>query len=196
MESCLQACFRLLSEVCRWYVKGRDRDKTGVLCAISALMRDFADFPFYHFETTARERTPCMSMSDTLKPPAESSAYYGSHPSWLADLIRVVDANDWSASRRSPAGDDFDVRARALDLVLYLYVRSASVLEQHAALMTRHAGIYAYESQSARQGQRGQTTVLLKPFMSSMDLERLEKDSLFRVWGVGGGFEILNFKSL
>lgn len=57
VESCLGACFNLLSDVCRWYLKGRERDKTGVLCTITALIRDFSDFPFYSFQSSGNTNT-------------------------------------------------------------------------------------------------------------------------------------------
>lgn len=51
VESCLGACFNLLSDVCQWYLKSRERDKTGVLCVITKLVRDFSNFSFYSFQS-------------------------------------------------------------------------------------------------------------------------------------------------
>lgn len=68
-------------------------------------------------------------------------------PEWLAHLIRVVDADSWMNEQREHRQVvDFDVRSRILDLVLYLYVRSSSVINQHLALAGRTQKESAYYS--------------------------------------------------
>uniref|UniRef100_A0A915CMX1 Dopey N-terminal domain-containing protein n=1 Tax=Ditylenchus dipsaci TaxID=166011 RepID=A0A915CMX1_9BILA len=151
VEACLGSCFNLLSTICQWYVDGRDRDKTGVLCTISALMRDFADFPLYCF--TPLEK--CASISDSLRTKNDSN---NSHPAWLQALIEVVDADSWLSTPTDMDLMDFDVRARMLDLILYLYVKSTSVLDQHSALFGRiQKGTY-YMTENIRNAQKTTTT--------------------------------------
>ena len=47
LESCLTSCLELLAAVCRWYGNDREREKASVLNALSAILTDFADYPFY-----------------------------------------------------------------------------------------------------------------------------------------------------
>lgn len=153
IERCLHACCDLLADVCTWYSEDRDRNKTGVLCGMSALLRDFADFPLYCFKFAQENCISGKPLSllpdlnkfvlDLSASTANSSLSWTNtasagdttgYPTWLAALIRVIDANSWL---QLDAVRDFDVRARMLDLALYLYVRSASVQEQHKALVGR-----------------------------------------------------------
>ncbi|KAI1728390.1 protein pad-1 [Ditylenchus destructor] len=172
VESCLSTCCCLMTSICQWYVKNRDRDKIGILCAISVLLRDFADFPLYCFQPL--ESGSCSPINDSLKDFRDSPSY----SEWLNALIDVVDAESWLATVDIM---DFDMRARILDLILYLYVRSASVLDQHAALFGRtHTSAIYYTDNNNRSNQKTTTTVLLKPFFTAKDLARLERDSIFK----------------
>jgi hypothetical protein len=65
------------------------------------------------------------------------------YSNWLADLLQVIEIDSWfqemqnitdSTHQNRPTNSDFDVRSRTLDLILYLYVKSTSDLELHAAL--------------------------------------------------------------
>lgn len=87
---------------------------------------------------------------------------------------------------------DFDVRARMLDFILYLYVKSSSVLDQHVALNGRfqkHTNYYLHEQRFFLflnntlffRNQKTTRTILLKPFLSQDDINNLEKSNIFKV---------------
>ncbi|KAH7695943.1 DopeyN-terminal domain containing protein, partial [Aphelenchoides avenae] len=179
IERCLTSCCDLLADVCAWYASDRDRNKTGVLCGMSALLRDFADFPLYCFkfaqDNSIADLSASPSHSSLSWPNVASAADFSAYPAWLAGLLGVVDGASWLdlANVR-----DFDVRARMLDLMLYLYVRSASVQEQHKALVGRQYQS-SYDSAEAKQ-TKTTTTILLKPFLSDGDLTRIENDGVFK----------------
>jgi hypothetical protein len=92
--------------------------------------------------------------------------------------MRVVGADTWLATQ-DPL--DFELRATMLELLFQLYVRSASVLEQHQALIGRQEQSSLYYSQSSQAAAAAPvTTVLLKPLLSQTELTRLDGDVLFR----------------
>lgn len=156
VETCIGHCFELLSSICKWYLDGRDHDKTGILCSITAFMRDFADFPLYtfHAANTNTSISICKLkifknlmynfLADTLR---TKSDHLETYPKWLFDLINVIDADSWVSITDIM---DFDIRARMLDFILYLYVKSASVLDQHIALFGRSQKDGNYYSSNKR----------------------------------------------
>jgi hypothetical protein len=81
---------------------------------------------------------------------------------------------------------DFEIRAKFLDLILYLCVRSFSMIEQHSAVVSRilnnqkFDGFYYFEQQKQCE-KKTTTTVLLKPFLSMEDLKEIDKNELFMV---------------
>lgn len=77
---------------------------------------------------------------------------------------------------------DFDVRSKILDFILYLYVKSASVLDQHFTLLGRtQKGMNYYAVKSDKSEQKTTKTILLKPFLSERDLQKLENNNVFKV---------------
>lgn len=73
------------------------------------------------------------------------------YSTWLSSLLHVVDIDNWLSQVPKENVDlskgqnaDFDVRAQTLDLILYLYVRSSSILELHSALFAnQHHNSYS-----------------------------------------------------
>lgn len=63
VESCLKVCFDLLSNICGWYLKSRKRNRSGILCAITTLIRDFLNFPFRLFQSndSLNKKIPSIS---------------------------------------------------------------------------------------------------------------------------------------
>lgn len=84
---------------------------------------------------------PTNRYSSTMSSYQTASSTNGCiYSNWLSNLLQVVDINNWHNEIQNDStthNADFDVRARTLDLILYLYVKSTSVLEQHAALFVR-----------------------------------------------------------
>lgn len=74
---------------------------------------------------------------------------------------------------------DFDIRENLFELVLYLSVRSVSMIEQHSAVLGREL---SQKSCSAiDKNKKTTTTVLLKPFLSQADMTAIEKNNLIKV---------------
>uniref|UniRef100_A0A7E4ZT10 Dopey_N domain-containing protein n=1 Tax=Panagrellus redivivus TaxID=6233 RepID=A0A7E4ZT10_PANRE len=165
VEACLKSCYTLLSHVCQWYVNGRDRDKTGVLNGVTSVLRDFADFPLYYFNDAAGK--PIIKAGD-----------YGqsSLPDWLSELLKVVDVVGWYDG---PV-DDFKVRARMTDLLIYLYIRSMSLIEQHKAVTGRQTRRnYGSPVKGSPTSTKTTVTVLLKPMLMEADISGLDSSKLF-----------------
>ncbi|KAI6208422.1 Protein pad-1 [Aphelenchoides besseyi] len=184
VESCLTACRELFIQICSWYLKGRERDKTGVLCAISLLIRDFADFPIYCLTIDELNVTKYNRRSSTLSNCSTLNDI--SYSSWLGSLMQVVDIQRWygfvhniqeetQLPQRDPTAD-FEVRARLLDLLLFLYVKSISILEQHVAVSGRN-NRFSYAGSS---NQKNTTTILLKTSLAEVELAKLEEETVFR----------------
>uniref|UniRef100_A0A915MA78 Dopey N-terminal domain-containing protein n=1 Tax=Meloidogyne javanica TaxID=6303 RepID=A0A915MA78_MELJA len=159
VESSLEACIQAFTSICNWYIKDRERDRCGVLLAICLLVRDFADFPFY-----------------SLQPSLASDSIYSSQPKfeWLHALIAAIDPVLWKTAEFSIDKTDFDIRAKLLDLILYLTVRSLSMIEQHSAVAGR-----ILNNKKAEKELKTTTTVLLRPFLSTGDLQEIDKNELF-----------------
>ncbi|VBB30267.1 unnamed protein product [Acanthocheilonema viteae] len=158
VENCLSSCQRLLAQICDWYCKERDIERLQAFYAISALTREFADFPLYDLGVGYLKRHV-------------SSNY----PVWLSALLSILSLDEWDASvnsndNRAPEirVTDMFARANALDLITYVYVRSISVAEQHAAMLRRQ-----------KRDSKERTIILLKPLISGADLKRLDNDEIF-----------------
>uniref|UniRef100_A0A914HFY8 Dopey N-terminal domain-containing protein n=1 Tax=Globodera rostochiensis TaxID=31243 RepID=A0A914HFY8_GLORO len=175
VERCLTACLCLLTAVCEWYCADRERRLVGVLAALFALMRDFADFPFYslqlHNNSPQHQSTACRSLTDSLH--AETGGHH-QMPAWLCSVLRLIDPPTWATSK---FGFDFELRNQLFDLLLYMCVRSASMIEQHTAVFGR---ALSQRSAKGQPKQKTTTTVLLKPFLSLADLQRIEQEGLCR----------------
>lgn len=107
----------------------------------------------------------------------ESTVNVNTFPGWLTSLLGVVDPNSW-INTKIPF--DLELRNRLFELVLYLCVRSASMIEQHAAVFGR-AKKGGSNRDDPGKGQKTTTTVLLKPFMGQTELTRIEKEGLYKV---------------
>lgn len=73
------------------------------------------------------------------------------YPDWLTNILHVIDIDNWfndiqkkrvefkirDSACEKRHNVDFDVRAQSLNLILYLYVKSMLVLEEHSALIVR-----------------------------------------------------------
>lgn len=187
IEKCLVQCQRLLAQVCDWYCSRRSTGRLRVFRVVCSLQRDFADFPLYNF-------IPRDESSQRIANRAPSFVDHKGYPDWLDGLLRVISAADDKGSVHFQTGDsedeesdallnaDFLARADALDLVTYVYVRSASVAEQHTALFGRRKHSYELLCHGiADDGcRKGGTTVLLKPLLSELDLERMDNDGVFQ----------------
>uniref|UniRef100_A0A914QZL2 Cyclin C-terminal domain-containing protein n=1 Tax=Panagrolaimus davidi TaxID=227884 RepID=A0A914QZL2_9BILA len=84
IESCFKSCYEMVQCVCEWYISGRDRDKTGVLCAASAFLKDFGDFPIYCYEEKE---------SDELCDHYSSASVQ--LPKWVIQLLKVSFLKDF-----------------------------------------------------------------------------------------------------
>ncbi|KAL3088791.1 hypothetical protein niasHT_023139 [Heterodera trifolii] len=108
-------------------------------------------------------------------------------PTWLCSVLRLIDPPSWSSCT---AGFDFVLRNQLFDLLLYMCVRSASMLEQHSAVFGRAQSQRRFAGQQQQQEhyhqnqqpkQKTTTTVLLlKPFLSMADLQRIDQEALCR----------------
>uniref|UniRef100_A0A1I8BMX9 Dopey_N domain-containing protein n=1 Tax=Meloidogyne hapla TaxID=6305 RepID=A0A1I8BMX9_MELHA len=162
VESSLEACLQTFTSICNWYIKSRERDRCGVLLAICLLVRDFADFPFYSLQPLAS----CSSLTDSI---------YSSQQKFelLHSLIAAIDPVSWKNELIDRT--DFEIRAKLLDLILYLSVRSLSMIEQHSAV----AGRVLNRKSGYEKDKKTTTTVLLRPFLSIGDLQEIDKNELF-----------------
>uniref|UniRef100_F1KPR7 Protein pad-1 n=2 Tax=Ascaris TaxID=6251 RepID=F1KPR7_ASCSU len=183
IEECLEDCGWVLAQVCDWYCSQRCTERLEVFTAISALQREFADFPLYSFANT-----PVATRRKRSS---------GGYSEWLRGLLNVVSLEMWdrttgSVRQSSPTkklddscilrcSGDFLARADAVDLITYVYVRSASVAEQHFALQGRKRRSFevATNEAAAHSVTKGTTTVLLKPLLSGVELRRMETDGVF-----------------
>jgi hypothetical protein len=95
---------------------------------------------------------------------------------WLHAIYFVIDPPTW---RTSSDEADFGMRSKLLDLLLYLCLRSASMIEQHLAVFGR--SVSQKSAGQPEQARKTTTTVLLKPFLSQYDLIEVEKDAIFKV---------------
>ncbi|KAL3101676.1 hypothetical protein niasHT_024809 [Heterodera trifolii] len=189
VERCLAACLRLLAVLCDWYCAARERRLFGVLVALFALMRDFADFPFYSLQLLHQDNI-CRSLTDSVllhtdnEPNQHQQQSQQQMPTWLCSVLRLIDPPSWSSCT---AGFDFVLRNQLFDLLLYMCVRSASMLEQHSAVFGRAQSQRRFAGQQQQQEhyqqnqqpkQKTTTTVLLKPFLSMADLQRIDQEAL------------------
>ncbi|VDM23892.1 unnamed protein product [Toxocara canis] len=183
IEECLEDCEWVLAQVCEWYCSQRCAERLQIFRAVSALQREFADFPLYSFANT-----PVM---------VRRTRSSGGYSEWLRGLLNVVSLEMWdrttsTARQGSPArkvvdvqklrySGDFSARADAVDLITYVYVRSVSVAEQHVALQGRKKRSFepSISDSSSDSGVKGTTTVLLKPLLSEAELRRMESDGVF-----------------
>lgn len=164
IESCFKSCYEMVQCVCEWYISGRDRDKTGVLCAASAFLKDFGDFPIYCYEEKE---------SDALCDHYSSSSVQ--IPKWVVQLLKVIDVESWKAGHVS----DFDVRSRIVDLLIFLYIRSYILIDQHLALQGRESNDDYLKTTWA--STKSTTTVLLKPMLCNSDIKILDSSNIFQV---------------
>ncbi|VDK66335.1 unnamed protein product [Onchocerca ochengi] len=164
VEKCLSSCQRLLSQICDWYCKERDTERLQAFYAVSTLIREFADFPLYDLST--------QKINGHCKQHVSSN-----YPIWLSALLNILSIDEWDASVNSKVNHyipeirvtDMFARANALDLMTYIYVRSISVAEQHAAMLQRQ-----------KRDSKERTIILLKPMISEADLKRLDDDEIFK----------------
>ncbi|KAE9552234.1 hypothetical protein FO519_004543 [Halicephalobus sp. NKZ332] len=162
IEGCLKSAYEVASIVCKWYVITRDRDRTGVLCAISSLLRDFADFPLYCLQD---EDLSLFSTNESLVP---------NLPQWVKALLLVIDVQSWHVGTV-----DFDVRSRIVDLLIYLYIRSTSLIEQHSALLRRDLFDYSKMVTVKYNANKSTMTVLLKPMLTPVDIRAVDASNVF-----------------
>ena len=153
----------MIVRVCDWYVMGRDRDKTGVLCAASAFLRDFGDFPIYCYEDKDLDSFSGLQTFNSQLPP------------WILRLLKVVDVHSWQAGSVT----DFDVRSRIVDLLIFVYIRSVILIDQHTALTGRD--LLDYSTVATGVTPKATTTVLLKPMLSEADIKSLDSSKIFEV---------------
>ncbi|KAM3722002.1 Protein pad-1 [Dirofilaria immitis] len=164
VENCLSSCQRLLAQICDWYCKERGTERLQAFHAISTLTREFADFPLYDLST--------KEIKDIRHRKQHISSNY---PIWLSALLNILSVDEWNASVNSKVNPpeirvcDVFARANALDLITYIYVRSSSVAEQHAAMI-----------RCQKRDNKERTTILLKPLISETDLKRLDDDEIFK----------------
>ncbi|VDK86235.1 unnamed protein product [Litomosoides sigmodontis] len=169
VEHCLSSCQRLLAQICDWYGNERDTERLQAFYAISTLTREFADFPLYDLDTQDMKSVEYLKRHES-----------DNYPVWLSALLSILSLDEWDASINSNADDltpeirvtDMFARADALDLITYVYVRSISVAEQHAAMLRRQ-----------RKDNKERTIILLKPLISEADLKRLDDDEIFKKAG-------------
>lgn len=166
VENCLSSCQRLLAQICDWYCKERDKERLQAFYAISTLTREFADFPLYDLDT---EEIRNMEY--------RKNHISNNYPVWLRALLSILSLDEWDASVNCKVNyhtaeiriTDMFARANALDLITYVYVRSISVAEQHAAMLRRQ-----------KRDSKERTTILLKPLLSEADLKLLDDDDIFK----------------
>ncbi|MFH4975517.1 hypothetical protein AB6A40_002226 [Gnathostoma spinigerum] len=191
LESCLYECERLVAQTCEWYCDQRNPESLRMLEAVNSLFGDFADFPLYSFGPL---------------PPSPLRRYVPisdhEYPDWLKGLLCVISPSlisgeknipnrilgvHWRDQTKSPMSSDvtdFFIRANTLGLIMYLYMRSASVAEQHAAIVSRHCrSLCSFNGFDSTGCSKNTTTVLLKPLLSDKDLKKLEEDAVFKKIG-------------
>uniref|UniRef100_A0A914Q1A8 Telomere length regulation protein TEL2 homolog n=1 Tax=Panagrolaimus davidi TaxID=227884 RepID=A0A914Q1A8_9BILA len=149
--------------VCEWYISGRDRDKTGVLCAASAFLKDFGDFPIYCYEEKESDELCDLYSSASVQ-----------LPKWVIQLLKVIDVESFKAGHVS----DFDVRSRIVDLLIFLYIRSYILIDQHLALQGRECNDDYFKTTWA--ATKSTTTVLLKPMLCNSDIKILDSSNIFQ----------------
>lgn len=127
-------------------------------------------------------------LADSLRS-SGTTDHQSSLPAWLGHCLWLIDPPSWANTKD---GLDFELRCKLFELLLYLCVRSASMIEQHAAVFGRavekNGGVATMHTKSGEkqkyqqpQQQKTTTTVLLKPFLSLADLHQIEKDGFYRV---------------
>ncbi|CAG9538470.1 unnamed protein product [Cercopithifilaria johnstoni] len=178
VENGLSSCQRVLAQICDWYCKERDIERLQAFYATSTLTREFADFPLY--DLGAQE----IKNAGYLKRHVSSN-----YPIWLSALLSILSLDEWDASINSNDHHALEIRvtdmfarANALDLITYIYVRSISVAEQHAAMLRRHKrenALHQHANVDPLDGKE-KTTILLKPLISEADLKRLDNDEIFK----------------
>ena len=87
-----------------------------------------------------------VALADTPSPSMDGAVEH--YSSWLTALFDVIDTDTWETTNDL---SDFDVRARLLDLILYIYIRSSSVLRQHNAFDERLHGQGVYQPSSEQR---------------------------------------------
>ncbi|VDK46299.1 unnamed protein product [Anisakis simplex] len=202
IEECVEDCERILAQVCEWYCAKRCAERLKIFRAISALQREFADFPLYTAFVIASTFVSAFVMTNRMR----SADGGGGYSEWLRGLLNVVLFDAWNRADSSCAtfqqnyspkrsrcyeatpkmccsSDDFWARADAIDLITYVYVRSVSVAEQHVALQGRKKRSSfepaATVSASSSTPSKTTTTVLLKPLLCEAELKRMENDGVF-----------------
>uniref|UniRef100_A0A0N4ZN98 Dopey_N domain-containing protein n=1 Tax=Parastrongyloides trichosuri TaxID=131310 RepID=A0A0N4ZN98_PARTI len=165
IEKCLIECKILIYNVCMWYNNNdRGQDKTGVLLAGGLLLRDFCDFPLYSLDyKLLYEATVCRPF-----------------PDWLIGLLKVVDIVSWD--NNDVLTNDIDIRCQMIELIIYIYAKSVTVIEQHKAVKGRErmncyrqyvGGLYG-------QGEeKNSKTILLQPFLVAEELLSFQETLFF-----------------
>uniref|UniRef100_A0AC35U0S9 Non-specific serine/threonine protein kinase n=1 Tax=Rhabditophanes sp. KR3021 TaxID=114890 RepID=A0AC35U0S9_9BILA len=166
IEECLEECKELAMNIAKWYVdSGRQPEKAGPLLAVNSLLHDFCDFPIY-------------SQKNVMV--YESDKKTSQFSEWLNQLLKVVDIHSWSNKETN----DVDVRCQVMELIVYLYAKSAAVLEQHRAVHGRDCmtSYRAYVGGNYGTGDEKTTkTVLLKAFIKQDELLRFQELDYFRL---------------
>uniref|UniRef100_A0A915NLY9 Uncharacterized protein n=1 Tax=Meloidogyne floridensis TaxID=298350 RepID=A0A915NLY9_9BILA len=106
--------------------------------------------------------------------PQQADSIYSSQPKfeWLHSLIAAIDPVSWNSSELLIDKTDFDIRSKLLDLILYLTVQSQLIIEQHSAVQGR-----ILNNKNAEKDLKTTTTVLLRPFLSTGDLQEITRMS-------------------
>ncbi|VDN03566.1 unnamed protein product [Thelazia callipaeda] len=217
VEKCLSGCQRILAQICDWYCKERSVGRLQAFHAVSALIQEFADFPLYDMgihELKGKLLPVFQIYFAHLEIKHRKRHVWNNYPVWLNSLLNILSLDEWDASIKYEGKDcyvlfyfglnschctaksevtDLYARADALDLVMYVYVRSISVAEQHAAVSRRQKNLEIFNASKKYENECGQkrdfgnfsdlkktTTILLKPLISQSDLQHLDNDGIFK----------------
>ncbi|WKX89869.1 hypothetical protein Q1695_009037 [Nippostrongylus brasiliensis] len=165
VELCVDECLLLLSSVSRMYCAVRSSSRLSLLIAVCELTSQFVDYPLY-----------CVTIEHH-----NSSEL----PSWLEEVLKVVDADSWVHIMSSPNQiidqSDLSARTATFDLVLSVYLKCSSVLAQHDAISGRMSENQRPDVEKKEEIQP--TTVLLKPLLFSAQMHELERERVFERCG-------------
>uniref|UniRef100_A0AC34Q1M5 Telomere length regulation protein TEL2 homolog n=1 Tax=Panagrolaimus sp. JU765 TaxID=591449 RepID=A0AC34Q1M5_9BILA len=164
IENCLESCQELLIHVCEWYTKNRDRDKAGILLSMTTLLRDFSEFPFYCYDTD--DSNKFLGLENLIP----------IMPTWMKSLQQVIDVSTWQISI-----NDFDVRSKIVDLIICLYIRSLSLIEQHMASIGKDTFDYMKMATitTTAENKPSTTTLLFKPMLTEENLRSIDESKIF-----------------
>ncbi|CAB3407671.1 unnamed protein product [Caenorhabditis bovis] len=157
VDSCLQQCVAALSATFDIYLADRQASLIPLLDASTSLLDAFLTVPIYHVGV------------DNIDVKSDV-------PRWLQNILKIIDAAEWLKEMKSGTCGDVAARASLLELLCKVYTKSASVIEQHDEVMSRH-------SSDATNGDDEDImrTVLLKPFLTRNDLMFIEKKRAFAI---------------